>query len=516
MSDAKATAPLRILLAALGGEGGGLLMNWIVGAARAAGHNCQATSVPGVAQRTGSTSYYIEIAMETGVHVPVFGLVPMPARVDVLVSSELVETARAMVAGYVSPNLTTTISSSARVLTTAEKIEMGDGRIDSKDVVQAVEAMSKKCVLLDLAKIAEQNHTYVSAAMFGALAGSEVLPWPVEASRNELSDPNSIAGFDAALQSVKELPELVDQLSQDQSLPASSLRPSTNTPSDIQDVIELGCARCIDFQDKAYGTMYLEETERLVSVTDLSDLQSCNALKEACRRLALWMSYEDVARVADLKTRTARFDRVQSDINLQPDQVLRLTEFLKPRAEEIADILPVPAGSWISERAERGKDIPFLGRGVRLRSNGVFGYWMLRFVASLKRIRRKSLRFAREQSAIDRWMRAMEVALPNSPGFAEGLAELPRVLKGYSDTLMRGRAAYDRITESIVDPAVKSGFNPNDAVLLRAAISAALADDSHTKLSQILDGGAAGRDLPPTLRAVGGKDRSDKTMNLGE
>ena len=46
----------RILLAALGGEGGGVLMNWIVAAARRAGHVVQATSVPGVAQRTGSTS----------------------------------------------------------------------------------------------------------------------------------------------------------------------------------------------------------------------------------------------------------------------------------------------------------------------------------------------------------------------------------------------------------------------------------------------------------------------------
>ena len=54
--------PLRILIHALGGEGGGVLMNWIVSAATAAGRKVQATSVPGVAQRTGSTTYYIEIA----------------------------------------------------------------------------------------------------------------------------------------------------------------------------------------------------------------------------------------------------------------------------------------------------------------------------------------------------------------------------------------------------------------------------------------------------------------------
>ena len=53
--------PLTILIAALGGEGGGVLADWIVQAAQAEDFPVQATSVPGVAQRTGATTYYIEI-----------------------------------------------------------------------------------------------------------------------------------------------------------------------------------------------------------------------------------------------------------------------------------------------------------------------------------------------------------------------------------------------------------------------------------------------------------------------
>ena len=45
----------------MGGEGGGVLMDWIVKTAIAAGLPVQATSIPGVAQRTGATTYYIEI-----------------------------------------------------------------------------------------------------------------------------------------------------------------------------------------------------------------------------------------------------------------------------------------------------------------------------------------------------------------------------------------------------------------------------------------------------------------------
>ena len=53
--------PVTLLLLALGGEGGGVLHDWIVDAAIEAGYPVQATSIPGVAQRTGATSYYIEL-----------------------------------------------------------------------------------------------------------------------------------------------------------------------------------------------------------------------------------------------------------------------------------------------------------------------------------------------------------------------------------------------------------------------------------------------------------------------
>ena len=57
--------PLRsaitIAILAMGGEGGGVLADWIVDLAEHAGYLAQTTSVPGVAQRTGSTIYYLEI-----------------------------------------------------------------------------------------------------------------------------------------------------------------------------------------------------------------------------------------------------------------------------------------------------------------------------------------------------------------------------------------------------------------------------------------------------------------------
>lgn len=469
---------LRLLIAALGGEGGGVLMNWVVDAARGAGHAVQATSVPGVAQRTGSTSYYIEISREAdgAASAPVLSLVPMPGRVDIVISSELVETARALAAGFVSPDRTTVISSTARVFSTAEKIEMGDGRYSQENVTRAVEELSRENMMLDLGQLATDNGTFVSATMFGALAGSGALPWDVAQSRSVLNDKRSMAGFDAAAAAVEALRSTSDELGAARS----------ELPTELQSVLDLGRARCEDFQDSAYGELYAERAAALIGLADLDDPQCANAATEAARRLALWMAYEDVARVADLKTRPERFANIRKEVQLQPGQLMTVTEYLKPRAEEIADILPDGIGRRIMARVERGKGLPFLGRGVHLKSNGVLGYWMLRAMAALRRIRRRSLRFGEEQAAIEVWLKMMQQALKASPHFAEGLAELPRVLKGYSDTLARGRIAYQRIVNELVQPALASGKLDEQADKLRAAISAALADENHSKLDSVL------------------------------
>ena len=52
---------MTIAIAALGGQGGGVLADWLVAVAELHGWMVQSTSVPGVAQRTGTTVYYVEM-----------------------------------------------------------------------------------------------------------------------------------------------------------------------------------------------------------------------------------------------------------------------------------------------------------------------------------------------------------------------------------------------------------------------------------------------------------------------
>ena len=132
MTEAK---PITILIAALGGEGGGVLTDWIVAAATQCGFPVQSTSIPGVAQRTGATTYYIEIvpvtASELGGKQPVLALAPGVGDVDIVLASELLEAGRCIASGFVTPDRTTMIASTSRSYLVTEKIAMGDGRLDS-------------------------------------------------------------------------------------------------------------------------------------------------------------------------------------------------------------------------------------------------------------------------------------------------------------------------------------------------------------------------------------------------
>ena len=77
-----------------------MLTDWIVAAAADLGFPVQSTSIPGVAQRTGATTYYIEIvpvpARELGGKRPVLALTPGIGDIDLVVASELMEAGRAI------------------------------------------------------------------------------------------------------------------------------------------------------------------------------------------------------------------------------------------------------------------------------------------------------------------------------------------------------------------------------------------------------------------------------------
>jgi indolepyruvate ferredoxin oxidoreductase beta subunit len=157
------------LIAALGGEGGGVLTEWIVSAAAHAGYPVQSTSIPGVAQRTGATTYYIEIlpvqASELDGKRPVLALTPGVGDIDVAVASELLEAARTVANGFITPERTHVIASLSRFYAMDEKIAMGDGRFDQDKLIKVIRDYSKDSLLVDMDALAKQSGSIINAVM---------------------------------------------------------------------------------------------------------------------------------------------------------------------------------------------------------------------------------------------------------------------------------------------------------------------------------------------------------------
>src|SRR5580692_5762905 len=166
-STSEASRAITVAILAMGGEGGGVLADWIVDLAEHSGYLAQTTSVPGVAQRTGSTIYYIEIFPEASARAaekePVFALMPVPGEVDVVIASELMEAGRAVQRGLVTPERTTLIASTHRVYSMTEKTAIADGQVDSEKLLDACTGAARSFVSRDFARIAEQTESVISA-----------------------------------------------------------------------------------------------------------------------------------------------------------------------------------------------------------------------------------------------------------------------------------------------------------------------------------------------------------------
>ena len=144
----------------------------------------QSTSIPGVAQRTGATTYYIEIfpvlSRDLNGKRPVLALTPGVGDIDIAVASELLEAGRAVASGFVTPQRTHVIASLSRFYAMDEKIAMADGRFDSDKLTKIINDHARDALLFDMGQLASKAGSIISAVMLGAIAGSGRLPVTAE------------------------------------------------------------------------------------------------------------------------------------------------------------------------------------------------------------------------------------------------------------------------------------------------------------------------------------------------
>lgn len=501
------TQPISILLCALGGEGGGVLSEWLVDIARHAGYAAQATSIPGVAQRTGATTYYLEVfpvpLAELKGQRPVFGLNPLPGRLDVLVSSELLETARQIGNGLASHTHTLILTSSARALTTMEKMEMGDGRRQATELVQLVREHSRAHHVVDMARLTREAGTVVSATLLGCIAGSGALPFARADFEAIIGQGGNTAqaslrgfalGFDAVAQQRAQIRVIEDSLltSELAMHAAQGLQADLATifPQNVHDLLVLGHARMLEYQGAGYAKLYTDRLKRVLAAERQIDPAGANGFattREMVRWLALWMAFDDIVRVADLKSRASRWARVTDEVKAQPDDLLQVYDHFKPGAPEFAALLPLGLATkvlnWDKRRVATSK-APW-ALPLKVGTHSIFGMLSLRVLASLKWLRVRGSRFAHEQAMIDQWLDAVIAGTQTHWQLGHELALCGRLIKGYGATNERAK---ENLLHVINHLAKAAAFDSHEAraKAIASARTAALSDEAGKALDQAL------------------------------
>lgn len=491
------TQPIKIAILAMGGEGGNVLANWIVDLAEQNAYLAQTTSVPGVAQRTGATIYYLELFPQALVtdaqRPPVLALMPLPGDVDVVLASELMEAGRAVQRGLVTPDRTTLIASTHRVYAIAEKIALADGRVNSATLLDQTMQAAKHMVRFDMAKIAEDNNSVISAVLFGALCAAGVLPFnraqfEATIARSSIGVEASLRAFSAAHVQATHSAESVQPLpTEKEGIPAARdpgvrrllEQIQTEFPKTTHALLMEGLRRVIDYQDLAYATLYLQ---RITSLCAAVESPHGPLINSAARHLALWMSYEDTIRVADLKTRQTRFERVRQEVHLGETQQLAISEFMHPRMQELCESLPAPLGRWLLRPHFVHRTLNrFMQQGRVITTSSLRGFLLLWTLSRMRVWRRITLRFSLENERIEQWLACIRHTASLNPALALEVVHCQSLVKGYGDTHARGLDHFNTLMRI-----VKQQPQHLTPATLKELCDAALADEQGRQLEKAL------------------------------
>jgi indolepyruvate ferredoxin oxidoreductase beta subunit len=474
---------VKILIMALGGQGGGVLTEWLFQACLLEDYPVRSTSIPGVSQRTGSTNYYLEVPTRTRRELadrqPEFCLYPTAGDVDLFIAPEFLELGRAIEQGFVSPDRTTVITSTHRVYSIFEKMPVGDGLYSQEDLSNAARSFSRRLIALDALDLAQRNGLKeINAIILGAVAASGVLPIREESyvkaiERQGIAVESNLQAFRLGLAVVREgakveRPPAVEESWEHTKRRLSSLLASQLSSQLLESLAEIeqrypkrlwrmlaeALCRLIDYQDAAYARQYLDRLERVRQVEDQVGGAASDRLTEiVARSLAVWMTYEDAIRVAQYKIRPERFARIARESGVSPGQLVTVTEYLKPDIEEILGVLPKALVGRLAQWAQQrwpGEDKPTLGQTIE--STSFPGFLRLWLVTRLRPLRPVSVRFAHEHATISEYLQAVERYAGLDLDLGCAVARLAQVVKGYGNVRRRTLRHFTRVLREVVTP----------------------------------------------------------------
>jgi indolepyruvate ferredoxin oxidoreductase beta subunit len=307
--------------------------------------------------------------------------------------------------------------------------------------------------------------------LFGAMAGSGVLPLSREACEQAIR-----RGGRGAEASLRGFAAGHDIAARQRPAPAEPAPPKRAT--DLDEVLRLGRERLQDYQGPRYVSLFDQRMKPFLGGDE-------KLAAEVARHLALWMAYEDIIRVADLKTRASRFERVRREVGAKDGEPVVVIDYLKPGVEEFASVLPYGLGRWLHRWAERKGKLDAYNFGMHIKTSGMFGYLLVRSLAWLRPWRPMSYRYREEQALIERWLALVKSAALRDLRLAAEVAECARLIKGYGETHRRGKGNFLAIVDALVENPATA--DPSEqATAIRKAREAALADPEGQALGKTL------------------------------
>ncbi|MBI3626208.1 MAG: indolepyruvate oxidoreductase subunit beta family protein [Candidatus Rokubacteria bacterium] len=474
-----------IFLSAVGGQGGNLLAEWIFQAATFEGHRAQAVSLPGLSQRGGATSFYLEVAVGADrrrLSRVVFSQHPVPGEVDVIIAQEFLELARVLQEGYGSPR-TKIVASTHRVYTVGEKTPAWDGPVPMEALYAAARSMSEEFVGFNAVELAQRNgldELAVNAILLGALFASKALPisdaaYEKAIVRVGIAPEMNQRAFDLGRRFVEsgawKLEEVPPAEPWEDFVAARAEKLPSRARAAFRDLVtplpsRYGQAlarvlveaiwRLVDYQDLRYAREFLGTAEEIHALDRSLRPEGPPQLTEIfAKGLGTWMAYEDGIRVAQLKTRAERFQSIRARLGVGPDQVYEVHEFLRPDAEEIYGILP----TWLVDPLlALGPVRRFLERRhfpQHPKTTSFRGILRLKMLLLLKPLRRSSWRYRKEHALMRRYIARVKEAAAVDYRVACLMARTGQMVKGYGDTRRKTVEFVERYASEVLAPLIE-------------------------------------------------------------
>lgn len=475
---------IKIMVPAVGGQGGGVLTEWLVQAFFLEDYDVQGISLPGLSQRGGSTVYYLEAhpRPETDDKPIIFAQFPVPGEVDVIISQEFLELGRALQLGYGSDR-TTIVTSTHRIYSTLEKMPIGSGIYSDENLRKIATAFSSKLIELNALQLAKDNgmdDLAVNAILFGALAASGSIPLSKASFVSSIEKvgvavKTNLRGFEVGWNFVSSskagdagkkqvvwetfVRTMADQLEEyEREVYLGKVsRIETEFPKQLREILAESLYRLIDYQDAEYADRYIDDVREVLTL-DESMKGNLKLTEHFARNLALLMSYEDGIRVAELKIKSDRFKRIKEEMRLRDDQVFKVIDYLKPDAEELYGLLPnvviapfvrVIESSLFKKIWRRKRPVTFAQTPTTTSFSGFLRLWLM---TKMKFMRPGSYRFKKERALMDKYKESTLYYAGLDYKLGSLVARSGSMVKGYGKVRRRTIKAFYRFIDNIIFP----------------------------------------------------------------